>query len=95
MAEDQNFRTLKDFALPSNEEPHSSIVNLAIVTNNFELKPTLLQIVQQNQFTGLPRENPNQHLKMFIQLADTLEANSDTPEEIHLCLFPFPLRDRA
>lgn len=45
MEEDQNLRPLKEFALPSNEEPHSSIVNLAITANNFELKSALLQIV--------------------------------------------------
>ena len=46
MAEDRNQRPLKEFAQPSNEEPSSSIVNLAITTNNFELKPSLLQLVQ-------------------------------------------------
>ena len=45
MAEDQNRSPLKEFALPSNEEPHSSILNLAITANNFKLKPSLLQIV--------------------------------------------------
>lgn len=59
MAEEQNQRPLKDLALPSNEEPHSSIVNPAIPTNNFELTPSLLQIVQQNLFAGLPTKNPN------------------------------------
>ena len=46
MAEDQNQRPLKDFAQPSNEEPSSSIVNPIIPANNFELKPSLLQLVQ-------------------------------------------------
>lgn len=95
MVEEQNQKQLKDFALPSNEEPHSSIVNPAIVANNFELKLTLLQIMQQNQFAGLPTENPNQHLKVFIQLADTLKTNNASPETIRLRLFPFSLRDRA
>lgn len=59
MEEDQNRRPLKEFALPSNEDPHSRIVNPAITANNFKLKPALLQIEQQNQFVGLPIENPN------------------------------------
>ena len=66
MAEKQNLKPLKNFVVPSNEEPHSSILNPTIPANNFELKPTLLQIVQQNQFVGLPTKNPNQHLKVFI-----------------------------
>src|SRR3954463_5802069 len=91
MAEDRNQRPLKEFAQPSNEEPSSSIVNPTITTNNFELKPSLLQLVQQNQFAGLATENPNQHLKVFIQLADTLKANGATLEAIPLRLFPFSL----
>ena len=95
MAEDRNQRPLKEFAQPSNEEPSSSIVNPTITTNNFELKPSLLQLVQQNQFAGLATENPNQHLKVFIQLADTLKANGATPVAIRLRLFPFSLRGKA
>lgn len=95
MAESQNRRPLKEFAQPSNEEPNSSIVNPTIPANNFELKPSLLQLVQQNQFAGLAIENLNQHLKVFIQLADTFKTNGASPEAIRLRLFPFSLRDRA
>ncbi|XP_058733157.1 uncharacterized protein LOC131604752 [Vicia villosa] len=95
MAEDRKQRPLKEFSQPSNLEPSSSIVNPAITTNNFELKPSLLQLVQQNQFAGFATENPNQHLKVFIQLVDTLKANGATSEEICLRLFPFSLRGKA
>ena len=95
MVEDRKWRPLKEFAQPSDEEPNSSIINPAITTNNFKLKPSLLQLVQQNQFAGLSSENPNQHLKVFIQLADTLKTNGASPEAIHLRLFPFSPRDKA
>jgi len=49
-------RPLKDFVVPYQDEPHSSIVNPTIQANNFELKPSLLQIVQQNQFSGNTRK---------------------------------------
>lgn len=55
----------------------------------------MLQLVQDNQFDGLPTETPNQHLKVFIQLSDTLKANGDSLEAIRLRLFLFSLRDRA
>lgn len=95
MEEEKNQKNLQDFDLPSNEELHSSIIDPAIAANNFELKPALLQIVRQNQFTGLPTENPNQNFKVFIQLADTLKTNNASPGAIHLRLFVFCLRDRA
>ena len=95
MAKNRDQRPLKEFAQPSNKEPSSSIVNPAILANNFELKPSLLQLVQQNQFVGRATENPNQHLKIFIQLANTFKTKSATSEAIRLRLFPFSLRDKA
>lgn len=72
MAKDENCRPLKEFGVPSNDDPHSSIVNSVIHAYNFELKPSLLQIVQQNQFLGKPTEVSNLHLSAFVQFADTL-----------------------
>ena len=95
MAEEHNQIPLKEFAQPSDEEPSSSILNPIIPANNFKLKPSLLQLLQPNQFTGLATDNPNQHLKVFIQLADTFKTNGATPEAIRLRLFPFSLRDKA
>ena len=95
MAENRDRRPLKEFAQPSDEEPSSSIVNPLIPANNFELKPSLLQLVQQNQFAGLSTENPNQHLKVFIQLAETFKSNGASPDTIRLRLYPFSLRNRA
>src|SRR4030042_2451744 len=71
----QDDRPLKDYAVPSEDEPHSSIVNPAVQANNFELKPSLLQIVQQNQFSGNPTEDPTLHLSVFVQFTDTLKIN--------------------
>jgi len=83
---------LRNSLCPPNEEPHTSIVRPAIAANNFELKPSLLQIVQQNQFSRNPTKDLNLHLSVFMQFADTLKANGVDPEAIH-CLFPFSLRD--
>ncbi|CAJ2645242.1 unnamed protein product, partial [Trifolium pratense] len=90
-----NARPLRDYAVPSEEEPHSSIAPPNTEARNFELKPALLQIVQQNQFSGSPTEDPNLHLSVFVQYADTIKANGVEPEAIRLRLFPFSLRDRA
>lgn len=39
---------LRDYAAPSQEEPHSNIATPVIDQNVFELKLLLLQVVQQN-----------------------------------------------
>ena len=67
----------------------------AIDANNFELKPALITMVQQNQFTSHPTEDPNEHLGRFLRMANTVKLNGVRPEVIKLQLFPFPLRDIA
>ena len=67
----------------------------AIDANDFELKPTLITMVQQNQFTGHPTENPNEHLRRFLRIANSIKLNGVRQEVIQLQLFPFSLRDMA
>ena len=63
--------------------------------NNFELKPALITMVQQHQFTGHPTEDHNEHLGRFLRMANTVKLNGVRPEVIKLYLFPFSLRGIA
>jgi len=85
-------RTLKEYDTPSTEEPQAIIVYPTVEDDNFEIKPALLNLVQQNQFSGSPTEDPNLHISTFLRLSDTLKENQ---EAVRLHLFPFSLRDRA
>ena len=67
----------------------------AIDANDFELKPALITMVQQNQFNGHPTENPNEHVRRFLRIANSIKLNGVRPEVIQLQLFPFSLRDMA
>jgi len=87
--------TLKEYATPSMEEPTTIIVYPTVDANNFGIKPVLLNIVQQNQFSRSPYEDPNLHIATFLRLSGTLKANGVTPEAIRLHLFPFSLRDKV
>ena len=68
---------------------------LPIEAKNFELKLALITMVQQNEFTGHPSENPNEHLGRFLRMANTVKMNGVNPDVIKLQLFPFSLRDIA
>ena len=92
---DENQRTLKDYFRPILNEHYSGIRRQPINANNFELKPALISMVQQNQYGGLPSEDPNTHLNMFMEIADTIKLNGVTQDAIRMRLFPFSLRDRA
>ncbi|MED6165148.1 hypothetical protein PIB30_096790, partial [Stylosanthes scabra] len=45
-------RTLGDYTIPSTASCGSSIIRSNVEANNFELKPSLIQLVQQDQFFG-------------------------------------------
>ena len=58
--------TLGDCWRPMMKEDYSGIRHQPIDANNFELKPALISIVQQQQFGGSPSEDLNGHLSNFL-----------------------------
>ena len=91
----QRQMTMEDFWRPSIQDEYSAIRQPAIEANNLELKPTLITMVQQHQFTGHPFEDPNEHMGRFMRMANTVKLNGVKPKVIRLLLFPFSLRDVA
>ena len=87
--------TMEDFWRPIIQDEYSAIRQPAVEANNFELKPALITMVQQHQFTGHPTEDPNEHLGRFLRMANTVKLNGVRPEVIKPHLFPFSLRDTA
>jgi len=88
-------RALRDYFKPVVNDNYSGIQRRAINANNFELKPALINMVQQNQYGGLSHEDPNVHLGTFLEICDTVKMNGVSEDAIRLRLFPFSLRDRA
>ena len=87
--------TMEDFWRPIIQDEYSAIRQPAVDANNFELNLALITMVQQQQFTGHPTEDPNEHLGRFLRMANTVKLNGVRPEVIKLHLFPFSLRDTA
>ena len=85
--------TIEDFWRPIIQEEYSAVRQLAIEANNFVLKPALITMVQQNQFTGHPSEDPNEHIGRFMRMKNTVKLNGVKLDVIKLQLFPFSLRD--
>jgi len=50
----QDSKVLLDYALPQASGITSSIVNLVVEANNFELQPMLVCFVKKDQFGGHP-----------------------------------------
>ena len=64
-----NTRTLMEYAQPSIDGHASCIRKPAVQANNFELKSSYVNMIQNSvQFHGLPSEDPNLHSLFFRYL---------------------------
>ena len=88
-------RTLGDFAMPDISGSFGGIVAPAIANDNFEIKPSIIQMVQNNQFGGLQGEDPYAHILTFLNVCATFKFNGVTDDAIRLRLFPFSVKDKA
>nr|GFA25312.1 reverse transcriptase domain-containing protein [Tanacetum cinerariifolium] len=70
-----------------------AVVVPQINENNFELKQTLINLVQSNQFTG--RQDPHNHLRFFNKVTSTFRYPEVPNTTIKLLLFPFSLEGEA
>ena len=91
----QKQRMMEDFWRLVIRDEYFAMRQPAIEVNNFELKPALITMVQQHQYTSHPSEDPNEHMGKFMRMANTMKLNGVRPEVIKLQLFPFSPRDVA
>nr|GFB30170.1 reverse transcriptase domain-containing protein [Tanacetum cinerariifolium] len=70
-----------------------AIVVPQINANNFELKQTLINLVQSNQFTE--RHDPHNHLRFLNKVTSTFRHPKVPNTTIKLLLFPFSLEGEA
>ena len=71
----QRQRTMEDFWRPVIRNEYSTVRQPPIQANNFELKPALITVVQQHQFTRHLSEDPNEHLGRFLRMANNVKLN--------------------
>ncbi|GKA77733.1 hypothetical protein Tco_0784270 [Tanacetum coccineum] len=91
---DENpIRTLGDYSKPSHKG-YKNTIELPIGNNVVPLRSDTIRLVQNGcSFHGL--RSPNQHLKDFLKLVDSLDLDGENRERTRLCLFQFSLRDQA
>ena len=80
--------TMEDFWSPIIQQEYSAVRQPAFEVNNFELKPALITIVQQHQFTYHPFEDPTEHMGRFMMMDNIVKLNGVRPKIIKLQLFP-------
>ncbi|GJW42746.1 zinc finger, CCHC-type containing protein [Tanacetum coccineum] len=77
----------------------STMLQNIIEPSREKLDTSLIRIhpLVQNgcSFHGLRSEDPNQHLKDFLKLVDSLDLDGENRERTRLCLFQFHFHDQA
>ena len=75
---------MEDFWKPVIQDEYFAVRQPTIEAKIFELKPALINMVQQHQFIGHPSEDPNEHMRRFMRMANTVKLNGVRPEVIKL-----------
>ncbi|GKE36583.1 zinc finger, CCHC-type containing protein [Tanacetum coccineum] len=87
--------TLGDYSKPSHKG-YRNTIELPEGNNVVHIFSDTIRLVQNGcSFYGLWSEDPNQHLKDFLKLVDSLDLDSENRERTRLRLFQFSLRDQA
>ncbi|CAO2186887.1 unnamed protein product [Urochloa humidicola] len=69
------------------------IFKLAEVGSPFQIKTSIIEMVQHSPFTG--KEDPNLHLRSFLQLCNTFKMEGVDDDQLRARLFPYSLTDKA
>jgi len=64
-------KTLREFSVPSTDNVATG-PNINVGDVNFELKSSLINMVQASPFYGKPNEDANARLQNFLELCDTI-----------------------
>ncbi|GJZ36609.1 hypothetical protein Tco_0582800 [Tanacetum coccineum] len=90
MGDENPIRTLGDYSKPSHEG-YMNTVKLPEGNNVVPFRSDIIWLVQNGcSFHGLRSEDPNQHLKDFLKLVNSLDLDGENKERTHLLLFQFP-----
>ncbi|GKD12911.1 hypothetical protein Tco_1197318 [Tanacetum coccineum] len=95
MGDENPPRTLGDYSQPSHEG-YRNTIELPEGNIVVPLRSDTIRLVQNGRaFHGLRSKDPNQHLKDFLKLVDSLDLNVENRERTRLRLFQFFLRNQA
>ncbi|GKC50634.1 zinc finger, CCHC-type containing protein [Tanacetum coccineum] len=95
MGDRNPIRTLGDHSKPSHEG-YRNTIEIPLGNNVVPFRSDTIRLVKNGcSFHELRSEDPNQHLKDFLKLVDSLDLDSKNRERTRLRLFQFSLRVQA
>nr|GEW36723.1 hypothetical protein [Tanacetum cinerariifolium] len=88
-------RTMAELLRALTEGYAEAILVPPILADQFELKHTLINTMTSDQFFGLEKDNPHDHIRWFNKITSTIKYKDVPNSAIKLMLFPYKdlLRD--
>nr|GEZ17538.1 MAK10-like protein [Tanacetum cinerariifolium] len=84
MGDENPIRTLGDYSKPSHEG-YRNTIELLVGNKVVPLQSDTIQLVQNGcSFHGLRSEDPNQHLRDFLKLVDSIDLDGENRERTRL-----------
>ena len=87
-------KSLREFSAPTTANIRTGPIT-DVGENGFEVKPSLINMVQANQFCGKAHEDASAHLQHFLEICSTFTIRGVTRDAILLHLFLFSLLGKA
>ncbi|GJT67933.1 hypothetical protein Tco_1019413 [Tanacetum coccineum] len=88
-------RTMAELLRAPTEGYAEAIVVPPILAEHFELKHSLINMMTSDQFFGLKKDNPHDHIHWFNKITSTIKYKDVPNSAIKLMLFPFSLAGAA
>nr|GEU78179.1 reverse transcriptase domain-containing protein [Tanacetum cinerariifolium] len=88
-------RTMAELLQAPTEGYEDAIVVPAILTENFKLKHSLLNLVTSKQFFGHDKEDPHAHIRWFNKITSIMRYPNVPSMSIKIILFPFSIEGAA
>nr|GEW14651.1 reverse transcriptase domain-containing protein [Tanacetum cinerariifolium] len=82
-------RTIAELLRAPIEGYAEAIVVPLILAEQFELKHSLINMMTTDQFLGLEKDNPHDHIRWFNKITSTIKYKDVPSSAIKLMLFPF------
>nr|GEV34673.1 reverse transcriptase domain-containing protein [Tanacetum cinerariifolium] len=88
-------RTMAEMLRAPTEGCAEAIVVPPILAEQFKLKHSLINMMTSEQFFGLEKDNPHDHIRWFNKITSTIKYKDVPDSVIKLILFPFSLAGAA
>nr|GEU44779.1 hypothetical protein [Tanacetum cinerariifolium] len=88
-------RTMAELLRAPTEGYVEAIVVPSILAEQFELKHSLINMMTSDQYFGLEKDNPHDHIRWFNKITSTIKYKDVPNSVIKLMLFPFSLAGAA